>query len=88
MTLPHERAQYSAILDRPKILAIAIHPQLSGQPSRSTYLETIYEIFVKIQRRAVLDGRGNSRLVFEGEKVGQASACRVSVVARWPYATQ
>jgi allantoinase len=28
---------------RPKIMAIAIHPYLSGQPSRIKYLESIYE---------------------------------------------
>ena len=32
---------------RPKILAIAIHPYLSGQPSRIKYLEAIYDYFSK-----------------------------------------
>jgi len=32
---------------RPKIMAIAIHPYLSGQPSRIKYLEAIYEYISK-----------------------------------------
>jgi allantoinase len=38
---------YEEGANRPKILAIAIHPYLSGQPSRIKYLEAIYEYFSK-----------------------------------------
>jgi hypothetical protein len=29
--------------DRPKIMALAIHPYISGQPHRIKYLEAIYD---------------------------------------------
>jgi allantoinase len=38
---------YEEGASRPKILAIAVHPYLSGQPSRIKYLEAIYEYFSK-----------------------------------------
>lgn len=34
---------YEEGIDRPKILAIAIHPYISGQPFRIRYLEEVYE---------------------------------------------
>lgn len=40
---------YEEGAERPKILAIAIHPYLSGQPARSKYLEAIYEYFSKFE---------------------------------------
>jgi allantoinase len=38
---------YEEGASRPKIMAIAIHPYLSGQPSRIKYLEAIYEYTAK-----------------------------------------
>jgi allantoinase len=38
---------YEEGASRPKIMAIAIHPYLSGQPSRIKYLENIYEYISK-----------------------------------------
>lgn len=38
---------YEEGANRPKIMAIAIHPYLSGQPSRIKYLESIYEYTAK-----------------------------------------
>ena len=38
---------YEEGANRPKIMAIAIHPYLSGQPSRIKYLEAIYEYIAK-----------------------------------------
>ena len=38
---------YEEGASRPKIMAIAIHPYLSGQPSRIKYLESIYEYMAK-----------------------------------------
>jgi allantoinase len=38
---------YEEGANRPKIMAIAIHPYLSGQPSRIKYLENIYEYISK-----------------------------------------
>ena len=45
---------------RPKIMAIAIHPYLSGQPSRIKYLEAIYEYTAKF--KAVLYWNGEQIL--------------------------
>jgi allantoinase len=50
---------YEEGASRPKILAIAIHPYLSGQPSRIKYLEAIYEYFAKF----------NSVLYWTGEEI-------------------
>jgi len=34
---------YQEAAERPKIMAIAIHPYISGQPFRIGYLEKVYE---------------------------------------------
>ena len=34
---------------RPKIMALAIHPYISGQPHRIKYLEAIYEHVAKFE---------------------------------------
>jgi allantoinase len=38
---------YEEGAERPKILAIAIHPYISGQPSRIKYLEAVYDYIGK-----------------------------------------
>jgi allantoinase len=38
---------YEEGAERPKILALAIHPYISGQPSRIKYLEAVYEYIGK-----------------------------------------
>ena len=34
---------YEEAAERPKVMAIAIHPYISGQPHRIRYLEEVYE---------------------------------------------
>ena len=48
---------------RPKIMALAIHPYISGQPHRIKYLEAIYDYVKRLRRRAALERRGDLRLV-------------------------
>jgi allantoinase len=38
---------YEEGAERPKILALAIHPYISGQPSRIKYLEAVYDYIAK-----------------------------------------
>ena len=38
---------YQESAERPKIMAIAIHPYISGQPFRIKYLEQVYEYIAK-----------------------------------------
>jgi peptidoglycan/xylan/chitin deacetylase (PgdA/CDA1 family) len=40
---------YEEGAERPKILAIAIHPYISGQPSRIKYLEAVYDYIAKFK---------------------------------------
>ncbi len=48
---------------RAKIMALAIHPYISGQPHRIKYLEDIYNYVSAYRRRAALERGANSRLV-------------------------
>ena len=48
---------------RAKILALAIHPYISGQPHRIKYLEAIYRLRPPLRRSGVLDRRGDFGLV-------------------------
>jgi allantoinase len=40
---------YAESAQRPKIMALAIHPYISGQPHRIKYLEAIYEHVAKFE---------------------------------------
>jgi allantoinase len=40
---------YAEGKDRPKILSLAIHPYISGQPFRIKYLEAIYDYVNKFE---------------------------------------
>jgi hypothetical protein len=40
---------YAESKDRPKILSLAIHPYISGQPFRIKYLEAIYDYVNKFE---------------------------------------
>jgi allantoinase len=51
---------YEEGADRPKFLAIAIHPYISGQPFRIKYLESVYEEIAK--RSGVLHWNGEQIL--------------------------
>ena len=49
--------------ERAKIMALAIHPYISGQPHRIKYLEAIYDYVKRLRRRAALERRADPRLV-------------------------
>ena len=54
---------YEESEERPKILSLAIHPYISGQPFRIKYLEAIYELREQIRWRRALERRADPRLV-------------------------
>ena len=54
---------YAEGADRAKIIALAIHPYISGQPHRIKYLEAIYDHVRAPRRRAALERRADPRLV-------------------------
>ena len=54
---------YAESAQRPKIMALAIHPYISGQPHRIKYLEAIYEHVGQVRGRAALERRADSGLV-------------------------
>ena len=39
--------QYQEGAERPRVMAIAIHPYISGQPFRIKYLEAVYDYMAK-----------------------------------------
>ena len=57
---------YAEGKDRAKIMSLAIHPYISGQPHRIKYLEAIYDHVRKLRRRAALERRADPRLVQVG----------------------
>ena len=48
---------------RAKIMALAIHPYISGQPHRIKYLEAILRLWRPLRGRAALQWRADPRLV-------------------------
>ena len=56
---------YEESKDRPKFMAIAIHPYISGQPFRIKALERSIDHIAQVRWRAALERRADSRLVCE-----------------------
>ena len=54
--------------DRAKIMAIAIHPYISGQPHRIKYLEAFYDHASRFEGVLHWNGARNSRLVPLGRR--------------------
>ena len=54
---------YAEGKNRAKVMALAIHPYISGQPHRIKYLEAIYDHVAPFRRRAALERRRDPRLV-------------------------
>ena len=65
---------YEEGAERPKIMAIAIHPYISGQPFRIKYLEQVYARISQDARRAALERRADPRLVFQTDRSNQPGA--------------
>ena len=63
---------YAESKDRPKIMSIAIHPYISGQPFRIKYLEAIYDYVNKHDGVRALERRADSRLVSGRTAAGKA----------------
>ena len=60
--------------DRAKMMAIAIHPYISGQPHRIKYLEAIYDYVQPLRGRAALERRADLRLVLGRSLIGRTRA--------------
>ena len=61
---------YEESRDRPKILSLAIHPYISGQPFRIKYLEAIYDYVNKFD--GVVHWNGEQILDWYQEQAGNA----------------
>ena len=72
--------------ERAKIMALAIHPYISGQPHRIKYLEAIYDYVSAFRRRAALERRADPRLVFGRRRVERTARPSATVTGRAPGA--
>jgi len=74
---------YKEGAERPKIMAIAIHPYITAAFPHQ-YLEDVYRAIATHNGRAALERRANPRLVPEGEEGSEQGGRESLRVIDWP----
>ena len=65
---------YLEAQEAPRVMAISIHPYLTGVPHRIKYLETLYDYILGHDGVVHVDGRGDPRLVSRRDGEGGVSS--------------